>query len=330
MLHLASRRRPAGLRRNAPGSPDPSRWVPLGILSRRIGVSVSLLLGCTVTSDEHRFPPNPEKLRILATVPEPGATGVSPDVQVDVCLSGLVDPRTVTDADATLSSGSSRFDSSLAVQLVAWSGPGGSSLAPHTEGPWCRGSVLSITPRAPLQPGVLYRVRLRPSVVGWHGERLDTDMSGWTADEEGEVHHRLEFTVSERAPDPDPGSEEEEEHKGAPTLTDLFSVGAIFDPERETCGCHGNEGELAHALLDLRTPESAFDHLVAPTRSRDTGFPMVTPRRPSESFLLHKLLRDDHGAAIEGVLGDPMPPDEPLPHADLVALMRWIEGGAEP
>jgi hypothetical protein len=55
---------------------------------------------------------------------------------------------------------------------------------------------------------------------------------------------------------------------------------------------------------------------------------MVSPRRPSESFLIHKLLRDEDGHAIYRVSGDPMPPDEGLPHADLSAIAIWIETGA--
>ena len=57
---------------------------------------------------------------------------------------------------------------------------------------------------------------------------------------------------------------------------------------------------------------------------------MHPPARPWESYLVHTLLRDHDGAALYGVLGDPMPPDEPLPHADMTAIALWIEGGALP
>jgi hypothetical protein len=60
-----------------------------------------------------------------------------------------------------------------------------------------------------------------------------------------------------------------------------------------------------------------------------TGFRMVAPRRPAESYLVQVLLRDDDGHALLGVLGEPMPPDEPLTYAEMVALVRWIEGGAQ-
>ena len=55
------------------------------------------------------------------------------------------------------------------------------------------------------------------------------------------------------------------------------------------------------------------------------------PRRPSESFLLHKLLRESDDSAIFGIRGAPMPKDaDPIPYADYVAIARWIEAGAEP
>lgn len=293
-------------------------------------------MGCTRVSDEQRFPPNPEKLTILTTVPPQKATGVSPDVQVDLCLSSLVDPRTVADADATLSSGSQRFDSDLSVQLVPWRGPGGDPLPSDAESPWCSGSVLSVTPGASLQGGVFYRVGLLPSVGGWAGESLDTDAVGWTRTEDDEMRYILEFTVGTPEGDTDgtttgtSPADPEPEPPPVPSMSDLFAPGEPFDPKRRACSCHTGADALAHARLDLSTPEAAFDALVLPTELHDTGFPLVTPRRPSESFLLHKLLRDADGAAIHGVLGDPMPPDEPLPYPDIVRIARWIEGGAEP
>jgi hypothetical protein len=64
--------------------------------------------------------------------------------------------------------------------------------------------------------------------------------------------------------------------------------------------------------LDLSSPSAAFADLVLPAHERSTGFPMVSPTRPSESYLVQTLLRDPDGTALYGVLGEPMPPDEPL------------------
>jgi hypothetical protein len=304
---------------------------------RRTGVWVLALCGasgCTRISDEHRFEPNPDEISILATVPEQDASGVSQNVQVDLCLSGLVDPRTVSDFDAQLSSGPQLFDSDLSVQLVPWRGPGGDPVPSNSEAAWCSGSVLSVTPAAALVGGVLYRVRLIESVSGWAGEALDTDDPGWTLDDDGELEFILEFTVAGADDTTGGGTDGDpippDDPTPAPTLTELFAEGSVLDPQRGLCSCHLDPNQLAHERLDLSTPQSAFAGLVVPTRSRDTGFPMVTPRGPSDSFLIHKLLRDRDGAAIHGVLGDPMPPTGPLPYADFVSIARWIESGAEP
>jgi hypothetical protein len=55
---------------------------------------------------------------------------------------------------------------------------------------------------------------------------------------------------------------------------------------------------------------------------------MVSLRRPSESFLVHKLLHEPDGDPLRGVLGDVMPKDGELPYADYVAIAQWIEAGA--
>jgi hypothetical protein len=176
----------------------------------------------------------------------------------------------------------------------------------------------------------LYRLRLRPSLVGWAGEAIATDApEGWTEDADGSSAFFLEFTVAPGAstaptPDPDPPDQRET----GPTMVDLFAPGAVFDPDRALCSCHTDPNTVAQARLDLSDPGAAFDGLVIPSRLRETGFPMVSPRRPSESFLLQKLLRDDDGRALHGVLGDPMPPESSLPYADWVTLARWIESGA--
>ena len=103
----------------------------------------------------------------------------------------------------------------------------------------------------------------------------------------------------------------------------------MFAVDNPACSCHREDG-LARERLDLRDPDRAFTDLVLPTGLMATGFPMVAPRRPSESYLVQTLLRDPDGSALYGVLGEPMPPDEPLAHADMVMLVRWIEGGALP
>jgi hypothetical protein len=289
---------------------------------------VALGAACASPSDLARFEPNPDPLRIVQTIPVAGETGVDPRVRIDRCWSARVDPRSVGDLDGTISSGNSVIDTSLQVQLLPWRGPGGATLPAATEAPWCSGSVLSVTPETGLRDGVLHRFILQPTAVGWDGEAIDTTTRGWLLDPDGAWSYVLEFWVEAPAgADPDPPEQQDDP---PPTLTALFTAGNVFDPARDTCGCHRGGDDDASARLDLSTPEAAFTDLVVPSRPRDTGFRMVTPRRPSESFLLHKLLRDRDGRPLRGVLGAPMPEDgDALPYLDLVQIARWIEAGAE-
>lgn len=285
------------------------------------------LAACTRVSDTQRFPLVSERLTIVRTIPEPDAV-IAPDAQIDFCFSGYVDPRALDDFDVSVSSGLPVFDTQQDLQLFAWRPPG--AAVGDVDAAWCPGSVLSVRPRAPLRPGVRHRVRLQPSAVGWGGEQLDVTTPGWVQDEEGPAF-LVEFTVDPDAelPTDEPGGEPDA--PPAPTLTDLFASGQVFAPDNPACGCHraGEDDALARARLDLSSPELAFAGLVLPTRLMSTGFPMVAPRRPAESYLVQVLLRDAEGDALHGVLGEPMPPDEPLAYADMVALVRWIEGGAQ-
>lgn len=276
---------------------------------------------CTRVSDVSRFEPISDRLEILETIPAPGATDVPPGAQIDFCFSGYLDPRALDDLDARISSGRVQFDTQLDLQLFAWRPPGvthGTSAAP-----WCPGSVVSVSVREPLVPGVLHRARLRPSAVGWAGETLDISTPGWI-DEPGGPVFSLEFTVTE------PDDDKTNPPPPAPTLTDLFAPGAVFAADNPACSCHRDPDDLAYARLDLSSPQAAFAGLVVPSRLMSTGFPMVVQRRPSESYLVQVLLRDEDGRALHGVRGDPMPPDAPLPHHEMVSIVRWIEGGALP
>lgn len=277
-------------------------------------------------SDVPRLQGSGEVLEILTSGPRPGEIDVDPGVRVDLCMSGRVDPRSIDDVDATVSSGASIVDSELSVQLVPWREPSKDEPPKDVRAPWCSGSVLSVAPKSPLLAGATYRVRLRPSAVGWAGEPLATDGPQWVQTPDDDPRYVLEFTV-----DPDPWVDPRpDEPEPAVTLHDLFAAGGPLDPARDTCRCHRDPDDLALARLDLRTPTAAYADLLGSARARDTGFAMVAPRRPSESFLVHKLLRDADGGALYGVLADPMPPDEPLAYADLLAIMQWIADGAQP
>jgi hypothetical protein len=284
------------------------------------------LPGCTRVSDRSRFEGPDDALEILASGPQPGAKGIDPRARIDLCLSGRVDPRSLDEVDATVSSGGAVIDTELSVQIVPWLAPGEDRPPDDTQTPWCDGSVLSIDPKAPLTSGAVHRLRLEPSAVGWAGEPLSTEGPQWVdADGDGDPHFVLEFTVAANPP-----LEPPTEPVPPTTLRDLFAAGGPLDPARDTCRCHRDPDDLAFERLDLRDPDVAYAGLLGSARPRDTGFAMVAPREPSESFLVHKLLRDDDGGALYGVLGDPMPQDEPLAYADLLAIVQWIADGAEP
>lgn len=310
------------------------------------------LAACTRVSDDQPFPPVQDRLTIARTIPEQDGT-IPLGGQIDFCFDGFVDPRALDDFAAVVSSSCVTFDSQVDLQLFAWRPPGASTGAANTA--WCDGSVLSISPRVPLKPGTLHRVSLKPEAVGWAGERLDVTTPGWAISDGLSCGNQgtpgpvflLEFTVEpadeeEGGTDTtagatggtsggtsDGGEDTGEPDVPAPTLSELFAPGQVFDVANPACGCHREAG-LARERLDLRSPEAAFADLVLPVGARSTGYPMISPGRPSESYLIQTLLRDPDGTALYGVLGDPMPPDEPLPHADMTALALWIEGGALP
>lgn len=286
--------------------------------------SLLLTAGCTRVSDRQRFAPNPETIEVTQTVPQAGAEA-PPDVSIRLCWSALLDPAALTDIDAVMGSGSLLTDAALSFELRPWTTPQGDPLGADAASPWCSGSVVTVTPKENLQPGVRYRMRLADEAVGWEGERPDVESDGWVVEDDGSANFFVEFAIVEESTPPsvDP------EQPGDPvTLESLFASGGVFDPERATCSCHLDEEDEANELLDLRTADAAYEGFLFDSRLRDTGYPMVTPRRPSESFLLHKVMRDD-GAPLPGVHGDAMPPgDTELPYGDYVMLARWIEDGA--
>jgi len=294
---------------------------------RTLGASWALLLlltGCTRISDTQRFEPNPATVEITATAPQPGGE-VFPDVSVRLCWSDLLDPNSLTDVDAVLGSGSLLTDAALSFELRPWTSASGDAVGSEATEPWCEGSVVTVQPKERLRAGVRYRVRLADVTVGWEGQQPDLESPGWIEEADGDgANYFLEFDVVEdmappTVPEPPPEPV---------TLTRLFQPGGVFDPQRAVCSCHRDPEDDANTLLDLRDPDAAYADLLFDGRLRDTGYPMVTPRRPSESFLIHKVLRDD-AEPLAGVFGDAMPKDGgPLPYGDYVMLARWIEDGA--
>ncbi|MFY0538296.1 hypothetical protein [Nannocystis pusilla] len=266
-------------------------------------IALAAALACTRVSDTPRFEPISERLEILETIPGPMAEDVPPGPR-----STSASPAPSTRAPSTTSTPPCAPASSPSTPSSTCNcSPGARRVSSGTaDAPWCPGSVVSLRAKEPLVPGVLHRVRLAPSAVGWAGEQLDVTTPG------GRRRRRplyiLQFYV--REPDDD---DKTDPPAPAPTLTDLFAPGQVFSSNNPACSCHRDPDDLAYERLDLSSPQDAFAGLVLPTRRQSTGFPMVVPRRPSESFLVQVLLRDDDGQALHGVRGDPMPPTIPCP-----------------
>jgi len=319
------------LRRYRPSLPP--RALRTSAELRRLGKSLFITLcaaqisACAWIHEEERFTDEDPALALVETYPAKSALGVVPATHIDFCFSGPIDPTSAGAFDGLLVSGDNIFDAEVALQLFPWTPPGGIGALPETS--WCPGSVLSVRPRGDLRPDIDYRVRLRPFVVGWGGEALDLLDGAWEQLEDGRWVTYVEFHVAPESPE-NPVPDEGSPPTPPITLSDLYDAGGPFDPARNLCSCHGVDGELAQARLDLSTPQLAFEGLVLDTTPASTGFARVAPTRPSESFLIQKLLRDAEGAPLHAVRGSAMPPDEPIPYRDLVMIARWIEDGALP
>ncbi|HET6611252.1 MAG TPA: hypothetical protein VFG83_04655 [Kofleriaceae bacterium] len=98
---------------------------------------------------------------------------------------------------------------------------------------------------------------------------------------------------------------------------------AIIAPNCTTSACHSELSKTAG--LNFETPESAYIFLTGRVCDGTTGVEppprnFVTPFRPAESKLMYLLL----GTELET-----MPPDVPLPEADIDLIERWILEGAQ-
>jgi hypothetical protein len=89
---------------------------------------------------------------------------------------------------------------------------------------------------------------------------------------------------------------------------------AIVLPNCATAGCHSKQ--TATAGLQLDTVDGAYTQLVGPSGRGN----FVIPGDPERSQIMH-LLR---GTEIKR-----MPPDQPLPNADIELVERWILAGAK-
>jgi hypothetical protein len=97
---------------------------------------------------------------------------------------------------------------------------------------------------------------------------------------------------------------------------------AIVQPACATAGCHSTLTAIAG--IDLSDREGAYTMLTGricgePARPHDPPRNYVTPGSAAYSTLIYQLRGDDR---------DLMPPDTPLPDAEIALVARWIDDGA--
>jgi hypothetical protein len=100
--------------------------------------------------------------------------------------------------------------------------------------------------------------------------------------------------------------------------------GAIIVPSCTTSSCHNEY--VSQAGVQLQDREGAYTILLGATCEPDqpdeapTTGNLVVPGSPESSRLMHLLIGDDVRRA--------MPPDRPLPDADIDLIETWILAGA--
>lgn len=95
-----------------------------------------------------------------------------------------------------------------------------------------------------------------------------------------------------------------------------FISAAIVEPACGTAGCHSQWSQVAGVILD--SSDAGYRSLV--TMPPDGYAPFVIAGKPDQSQLMY-LLRGDEIRR--------MPPDAPLPAADIDLIAKWITAGAK-
>lgn len=104
------------------------------------------------------------------------------------------------------------------------------------------------------------------------------------------------------------------EGEDRPTSWSYVSA-TIVQPNCATSSCHSKHSAVAGLRLDSR--EGGYVQLVGGTTA--DGQNLVVPGQPHESQLVYQL---------RGIERRRMPPDNPLPEADIELIEQWIADGA--
>ena len=109
------------------------------------------------------------------------------------------------------------------------------------------------------------------------------------------------------------------EGEGTLTEASLAQVSEVFAVSCVTSGCHSG-GEPA-AGLSLEGDFAA--RIVGVASEQRSGFLLVDPGNPDESYLLLKVRGDDE------IISQRMPPGNPLPAEQVEIIRAWIASGAK-
>ena len=107
--------------------------------------------------------------------------------------------------------------------------------------------------------------------------------------------------------------------EGSRTEATLAEVSEVFAVSCVTSGCHSGGDPAASLSL-----EGDFaGRIVGVASEQRSGFLLVDPGNPDESYLLLKVRGDDE------IISQRMPPDNPLPAEQVEIIRAWIASGAK-
>lgn len=136
---------------------------------------------------------------------------------------------------------------------------------------------------------------------------------------DGELQNRTEQPIAAPLNEPPPRPDPNNPDCPAPTLIDLHT--AIFSPTCAASECH--VGAEAPEGLDFSIePDALRARLEQPATQSPSGIPLITPGQPASSYLYLKVFLKTP------LIGEQMPPTEPLVECEVDAIRTWIEQGA--
>ncbi|MEM9192972.1 MAG: hypothetical protein AAGF12_27605 [Myxococcota bacterium] len=227
-------------------------------------------------------------------MPESGGIEVARLDSLRVFFDRMLAPRSVVRGNVQLVSGNVAV-----LRSVRWD-------------PVSQAVVASPFGEVPLEPNIQYRLRLS-------GLR---DLEDRFLEEPIEIPFRTGMNLGLRE---------------VPREVGFAEVEALLQRRCANQGCHGGDepavgldlssAEGIRRTTNRRARQSPATTSIHPRGTRVlVGLPIIDrvagTGRPETSYLLYKILGEEH------ILGEPMPPDEPLSEGEIRNLSDWIRGGA--